>query len=290
MINILEKCKVDKNEILSMCKKEKSTNIKDLGRDMYKDNEVILNKYFRNENGYPCYYANLLYFRKLDKDIPNEVKLKIIKAELRKDFGETISLAGYKYNAEHYRFVKQFVQDEYEEDLFKNKSNEDEENELEADRHKCVESIDNLDIINIDRLYNEYFTALKHRLLVIFDLVDAPAILNNCIECYYLGVSLGPTKQVIANKLANIDKIINDKEFIQWMKSKPTDLAVCDEKDYIETYQKSLRQLTKITDMSFDEIKDLIHNEEDIFEEDILRNEMLEVSYIDYSFDSDEDE
>ena len=111
MIKILTK---EQKEVLAMCKpiakeeKEDKLMFVDLGRDMFEGNEYILNKYFRNENLHKCYYANLLAFR----DIPG-ITVYEIKRQLKKDFGKSVSLAGYKYNPEHYRFADCYIQEEY---------------------------------------------------------------------------------------------------------------------------------------------------------------------------------
>ena len=104
---------------------------------MFEGNKYILDKYFRNENLQACYYANLLAFR----NIPN-ITVYQIKKQLEKDFGKSVSLAGYKYNPEHYLFMECYRQEEYEEDLFKCKTKEEEMAELEAERRARIEPID----------------------------------------------------------------------------------------------------------------------------------------------------
>lgn len=60
--------------------------------------------------------------------------------------------------------------------------------------------------------------------------------------------------------------------------------------DYIRTYQKVLRQLTDIKDESLEFIRDIIHNDEDIFEDEILKNEDIEISYFSENIDYDEED
>jgi hypothetical protein len=161
-MKILEKCKTDLQDILGLCKKPEKLKFVELGRDMFKGNFEILNKYFKNEQGQDCYYANLLYFKDSDLD------LKDIKIELKQDFKQDISLAGYKYNPEHYRFKDWLVQEEYEEDLFKNQENTEKTNYIEQ-----------LDVEALNSLYKILFKALKQRYIILFGLESIPAILNN---------------------------------------------------------------------------------------------------------------
>ena len=60
----------EQQEILAMCKpvaktEEDKLMFVELGRDMFKDNKYILDKYFRNENLQDCFYANLLAFKNI---------------------------------------------------------------------------------------------------------------------------------------------------------------------------------------------------------------------------------
>lgn len=279
--------KENMNNVLAMCKthienkEDDKLMFTDLTRDLFKNNHYILNKYFRNEQGYTCYYANLLAF----KNIPN-INLYEIKKQLRKDFGKSVSLAGFKYNPEHYKFATQIIQDEYEEDLFREKSQEDEDSEAEADRRGNIVP---LDFTALESLSTVFFKALKKRYIMLFNLESIPAILNNAIECYYLGVSCGPSNLAMLAKIKEIRAMLEDPEMIQWLKTNPTDL-IFDKSDYVNTYQKVLRQLTGIKNEPLSYCYELIHNEEDLFENEILSNEYIEFESYNSNTDSDEDE
>ena len=272
-------------EILALCKdnaKVKSEKLvfTDLNRSMFKGNKVILNKYFKNESGQDCYYANLITFRNY-----KDITLYEIKKILKKDFGKEVSLAGYKYNPEHYRFNTEYQQEEYEEDLFKAKSNEEEDLECELARKNRIEP---LDFELVEKLSKFMFKALKQRYVLIFGIEDLPGILNNAIECFNLGVSCKPSNEAMEAKLNHLRSLLNEPSVIEWLKTGATDMSL-DKEDYIESYQRVLRQITGIRDENLSEYcLDFFHNEEDLWEEDILENNYLETeSYIECS---DEDE
>lgn len=261
-----------KNAILALCKdnarkEDKDLVFVDLGRDMFKNNELILNKYFKNENGQDCYYANLLALR------PLKVNLYEIKKILKKDFGKNVSLKGYKHDPEHYKFSTQAMQDEYEEDLFKDKSNEEEDAECEAIRRNRIEP---LDFSLVESLYRFIYKAIKNRYVMLFNVEDVPGILNNAIECYNLGVSCGPSNEAMAAKIAHIRKLLEDAEVIEWLKTGPTDMSF-DPADYVQTYQKVIRQLTGIRDESLENTCfDIMHREDDLWEDMILTGTLPE--------------
>ena len=285
MIKILTK---EQKEVLAMCKpiakeeKEDKLMFVDLGRDMFEGNEYILNKYFRNENLHKCYYANLLAFR----DIPN-ITVYEIKRQLKKDFGKSVSLAGYKYNPEHYRFADCYIQEEYEEDLFKCKSKEDEEAEFEADRRAIVDPID---FNAVESLYAVLFKAIKARLVMILNLEDIPGLINNAFDCYYKGITCSACNGAMYAKIAEIRKSLENPEVIKWLKTKPTDISF-DKYDYINTYQKVLRQLTGISNETVEYCRDLLENSAELWIEDIIKNDYIECNdYIENNYTEDEDD
>ena len=275
-----------KDEILAMCKpvakkEEDKLMFVELGRDMFKGNKYILDKYFRNEQGQSCYYANLLAF----KNIP-EITLYEIKKQLKKDFGKSVSLAGYKYNPEHYRFADYYLQEEYEEDLFKCKTKEEEQAEFEAERRAPVDPID---FDAVESLYSVLFKGIKARLVMILHLEDIPGIINNAYDCYYKGVSCGPSNGAMHAKIAEIRALLENNEVIKWLKTKPTDMMF-DKFDYVDTYQRVLRQLTGIRDESLEYCRDFLENPEDLWIEDIIANDYPECeSYIENNYTEDED-
>ena len=283
MENILVKNPV--KEILELCKhntKTEKINIKDLCRTDYKDNKVILDKYFKNERGEDCFYANLLYFRQFEN-----VSLNDIKNALKSDFKKAISLAGYKYNPEHYKFVTQALQDEYEEDLFKCKSREEEE--LEKYEEYKYKQIEGIDFEAVDKLTKVLFNALRKRWVMIFHLENIPGLINNALECHYLGVSCKPSNNAMNAKIAEIRALLDNKDVIEWLKTNPTDLMF-DRCDYVSTYQRVLRNLTCI-DNELSYVREIIHNPEDIFEEEILSNEFINTTcYIENTETNEEEE
>lgn len=278
--------KNETNEVLGLCKvspktkQDESLKFTELGRDMFKDNKVILDRYFKNESGQDCYYANLLWFRQFE-----DVELNDIKKQLKIDFGKKVSLAGFKHNPEHYKFNTCFNQDEYEEDLFKDKSNEEEQAEMEAERKA---RIDELDIDAVDSLYKVLFRAIKARLVMILHLEDIPGIINNARDCYYKGVNCSASNAAMHAKIAEIRTLLEDKETVEWLKTKPTDLMF-DKFDYVTTYQKVLRQLTDIRDEPLESCRDLLENPEDLYLEEIIVNDIPDEEQL-FDNDSDDDE
>lgn len=275
MKNVL--VKDPKNEILELCKKgnEKLVFV-ELGRDMFKGNEYILNKYFRNENGYACYYPNLLAFR----EIKSILTPKELKAILRKDFGKEVDLTGYRYNPEHFKYIVQEIQDDYDENLFR-----EQEDEVVSE----LNQIDSLDFEAVKSLSRIIDKAIRKRTVILFELEDVPGIINNALDCYCKGVSCRQANEAMRAKLAKLNSLLNDKEVIEWIKSNPTDMLF-DKEDYIETYQRVMRTLTSCKE-SLEEYRDCIHNDEDLFEDDIIENNYIECdSYEENEEYSDEDE
>ena len=275
-----------KDEILAMCKpvakkEEDKLMFVELGRDMFKDNKYILDKYFRNERGQGCYYANLLAFR----EVPN-VTIYEIKKQLKKDFGKSVSLAGYKYNPEHYRFEDCYLQEEYEEDLFKCKSKEEEEAEFEAERRAPVDPID---FDAVESLYSVIFKGIKARLVMILNLETIPGIINNAYDCYYKGVTCSASNAAMHAKIAEIRALLENNEVIEWLKTKPTDMMF-GHFEYVDTYQRLLRTLTGIRDESLEYCRDLLENSEDLWIEDVIANDYPDCeSYIENNYTEDED-
>lgn len=262
MKNVL--VKDSKNEILALCKnnvkKNEELKFVELGRNMFKDKPEILKRYFRNEKGEDCYYPNLLWFR----TVVGEIDLSDIKEQLKIDFGQKVSLAGYKYNPEHYKFRQQFVQDEYEEDLFREQEDKPEE----------IKQIDMLDFDAVKALSRLINKAVRKRVVIIFQLEDIPSLLNRALDCYYKGVSCRQVNEAMNAKLASINSLLNNKEVVEWIKTNPTDMSF-DKEDYVETYQRVMRTLTDCKE-SLEEYRDCIHNEEDLFEDDIIENNYIE--------------
>lgn len=273
-----------KMEILAMCKpvakKEDKLMFVELGRDMFKGNKHILNKYFKNNKGQDCYYANLLAFKEI-----KGITLYDIKKQLKADFKQDVSLAGFKYNPEHYKYSVQHIQDEYEDDLYRNKSVEEERAEFEADRKSRIEE---LDFDAVESLYTVLFKALKARLVMILNLESVPGIINNAYDCYYKGVNCSMSNAAMHAKIAEIRQLLENPEMYKWLKTNPTDLMF-DKFDYVDTYQRVLRQITGIRNDSLEYCRELLDNSEDLWIEDILKNEYIETEPLYENVDNDED-
>lgn len=284
--------KENKNEILALCKKGVISKIEqkeplkfvdlcfeDIMRWYPNNWKYLVNKYCTNESGHRCYYANLLAF-------PGNMSLYMVKKELKKDFGRNVSLAGYRYNPEHYQFADAYNQDDYEENLFRNNDNEEEEKE--AARWASVKPID---FEAVESLYECLTNGIQGRLVMIMHLDDIPGIINNAYDCYYKGVTCSASNAAMHAKIREITKLLNDEEFTNWLVTSPTDLMF-DKNDYISTYQKVLRQLTGVRDESLDFCRELLANPKDTYIEEIIANDYIESETLysneDYD-DSDED-
>lgn len=259
-------------------KKEPKILFTELGRDMFKGNKHILNKYFKNEKGQDCYYANLLAF----KDIKDIISLKELKDELKKDFGSEVNLKGYKYEPEHYMFATCTQQLEYEETAFKEAENE------EISKYEGL-GLEMLDFGAVEALYTALINAIKGRYVMIFNLEDAPSLINNALECQYLGVNCTASNSAIRYKVKEIKDLLENEDVIKWFKTGASDMYL-DRYDYLDTYKRVLRQLTDIRNEPLEYLKDLIHNERDVLEDEIIANEYIETeSYYENSLDNEDD-
>lgn len=266
-------------------KKEESLLFVELERGMFKDNKYILDKYFRNETGNSCCFANLLRIKEnLLLEEGKELTNYIISKILKQDFGCKVSLKGYRYNPEHYRFNDIYLQLDYEEDLFREQEDEP------YDPYEGMEK-QMLDYEVFDRLYNAVISAIKSRKLILLGLDTVPAMLNRALEANGLELDCGFYNRYCKNKLAELDKLATDLEVKEWMKTKPTDLSF-DKGDYVETYQKALRSLFgfKVNEDMTGYCLDVIHNEEDLWETEILENFGFEEVPLINNTDLDEDE
>jgi hypothetical protein len=196
-----------------------------------------------------------------------------MKKVLKKDFGKDVSLKGYRYDPKHYVYSTYLDQIEYEEeDWFREKSLEDEDKEKQAERRLRIESLD-FDLV--DRLYTLLIKSIKSRRLMIFNLESVPGIINNALDCYYKGVSCGASNAAMSAKLDELQAFLDNKEVIEWLKTNPTDLSF-DKFDYIDTYQRVLRQITDIRNESLEYCRDLLGNIDDLWIEEIIANDYPE--------------
>lgn len=274
---ILEKIQVKNSE------KEKPILFIEQERSMYKNNPEILNKYFRNEEGHSCCYANLLAFDK-------EANLKDVKKILEKDFGKPVSLKGYKHNPEHYRFASALLQNEYEEDLFRN-------SEDEALPEYYSLGLEELDYEAVNTLTKVLWKAIKQRYVMILNLEGIPGLIHNALDCKYNGINCSASNNAMRSKIEEIRNLLENKDVKAWLETGASDMSF-DKNEYISVYQKILKQLTSIRseldkDLFKEQVFDLIHNEYDIFEENILDYDTVEETpfsdnLIGYDFDKGE--
>ena len=150
---------------------------------------------------------------------------------------------------------------------------------------------DELDYEAIDNLYKLLFKALKKRLIIILNLENVPGLINNALACRYNELDCKSVNLALNAKLEEVKKLLENPEMQEWLKTQPSDMLF-DRNDYISTYQKVLRQITDIRDEKLNYVKDFIHNEFDLFEENIIDNEYVEiVNFADFlKYDDEEDE
>ena len=76
-------------------------------------------------------------------------------------------------------------------------------------------------------------------------------------------------------KLEELQAFLDNPEVREWLKSNPTDMSF-DKFDYVDTYQRVLRQITDIRDESLEYCRDLLNNPEDLYIEEIIANDYPE--------------
>ena len=147
---------------------------------------------------------------------------------------------------------------------------------VETFQEKCMSiAKEGLDLEKADLLRKTVFKAIRKRMLMILNLDTCIALLNNAYDCHFNGVNCHMSNLAINAKLNELKRLLNNPSVQEWLKTNPTDLSF-EKSDYINTYTKVLRQLTDIRGESLEYLKDVIHNEEDIFEDEILANEVFE--------------
>lgn len=144
-----------------------------------------------------------------------------------------------------------------------------------------------------DSLYKVLIKALKNRLVIILNLESVPALLNNAlIYCSDIYLNCEYINSALNAKLNEIRTLLSNSEIQAWIKSGVSDMSLYKDeiavRDYISTYQKVLRQLTDIRGESLEYIKDIFHNDLDLFEDEILANDEPDIER--YFEDSDSDD
>lgn len=134
-----------------------------------------------------------------------------------------------------------------------------------------------LDSEAIDSLYKLLFKALKKRLVILLDLEGVPGIINTALHCRHQGYDCKGVNSLMNSKITEVRKLLEDPDIKEWLATGASDMSL-DASDYVATYQRVLRQISDIRDEHLEYFRDIIHNEYDIFEEEILSNEILEIS------------
>lgn len=153
---------------------------------------------------------------------------------------------------------------------------------------------DTLDLEAFDELYKVLLKALQKRLVITLDLESVPSMLNTAIICYSdKQIDCKNINIALNAKLNAIRKLLNDPEVKEWISLGVSDMSYYTNEsllnDYISTYQKVLRQLTDIRGENLEYVKDIFHNDLDLFEDEILANDEPELeTYYDDKDDSDE--
>lgn len=148
---------------------------------------------------------------------------------------------------------------------------------------------DELDYEAIDSLYKLLFKALKKRLVIILDLESVPSIINLALRCRYQGYDCKGINALMNSKLTETRQLLENLDVKEWLNTGASDMSL-EASDYVVTYQRVLRQISDIKDEPLEYFREIIHNEYDLFEEEILKNEAIEVSYFSENLDYDEED
>lgn len=285
-------------------KKEDLPLFKELVRDNYLDKPTVLRRYFVNSSGNACWRANLMGLKmefpfdewKKSKHIEKRAESRYfsyLKSIAERDFGMKLSFKGYSENPRFFAYSTWYNQIEYEEeDWFREKSTEQENDEKEYERRHTI--IEGLDFEAVETLEKVFYKALKERLIILLNLESVPFIINNAYDCFFNGVTCSQSNSMMRAKIAEISKILLDKEANDWIKAGNNDITLfamdpANRFNYIETYQKVLRALTDIRDEKLDEVLALIDNEADPLQKAILANHIVEDEIFEAD-DGDEDD
>ena len=166
------------------------------------------------------------------------------------------------------------------------------ENETDDDEIHSLNSeiySSQIDLDTKDKLYNLIYLAIKQRLVMLLGLENIVPLVSletfdNVHSAYNSILNAYRTK---------ILKLCKDKEVNEFIK-KYNDIEIYakDENfrfDYVNTYSKILRQLSDIRDEKLEYMRSIIHNDEDILEEEILSNQLVEVPVSEFIVDTEED-
>ena len=291
------------NDIMNNLKTE--VKLADLTRKDFKGNEKVLNKYFVNNQGYSLNRfripkeniefkqqvvdeCNKLSSKKDYKNL-NYLVLKALKNVIARELGyKSVSTVGLSKNDEDYKYYSWLYQEINTEDDFRETDMKPHYNTMHEALNSEIYS-SQIDLDTKDKLYNLIYLAIKQRLVMLLGLENIVPLVSletfdNVHSAYNSILNAYRTK---------ILKLCKDKEVNEFIK-KYNDIEIYakDENfkfDYVNTYSKILRQLTDIRDEKLEYVRSIIHNDEDILEEEILSNQSVEIPVSEFIVDTEED-
>lgn len=297
-VNILDTIKV-------IDLKVKDTAVGSLHRPMFKDNPYICKKYFTNEKGYACYECRARLTKQDYETLVKELKVKneanlhfktaskyykdkVLKMMLSRDFGMNISLEGLLTEEKDFRYPSASAHDVYDEDIFR------------EEEHEVLEPLKvALDLDLYNEIHSFVVKAVRERLVMLLQLDNTIALLNNIIEYYsttgFITNEMLSTMHSIKNKCYDV---LTRESVKEWLDKGINDYVIfaTDEntkQDYIRTYQGVLRQLSGISRERLDYMKEIVHNDIDSLEETIISNEDIIVeayqANVDYEGDYEDE-
>ena len=204
----------------------------DLTRREFSKNKYILNKYFRNEQGHDCAFANLLR-------IEDKSSLYKIKKELKRDFKQKVSLKGYKYDPKHYVYSDIYNQLEYEEEYYRTP---DAEEERRLENSKLINV--SLDYDLVDKLSKIIETSYINNIVMLLNLDTAYSLINTGIELDLKGFDCTSTNNAITRELHRIDAYLADEELCEFLKSNTDNIF--DYEDRKNVYSKIAKNFLEI--------------------------------------------
>ena len=239
-------------------KNDEDLYLVNMTRSMFLDRPEIIEKYFKNEEGYACYNPRVVLdkatyeseiagFKKQPKDKNNlkfetassYYKRKVLQNVLNKDFGTYVNMAGYEYKPELCRYNNFWSHFVYDEDNFR-----DAEDKVIVSKQMC------LDYELFEELHKVLFKAVRKNLVMLLNLENTIYVLNSIRETIVNTGFCTETQLNTMHKIKNdLTKVLESQEVKDWLETGVNDYIVfgTDEttkSDYIRTYQKVLRGIT----------------------------------------------
>ena len=290
------------NNIMNNLKTE--VKLVDLTRKDFEGNTKVLNKYFVNRQGYSLNRFRIpkenVEFKQQVVDECNKLSskkdyknldylvLKALKNVIARELGyKSVSTVGLSKNDEDYQYYSWLYQEINTEDDFRATDMKPHYNTIHEALSSEVYS-SQIDLNTKDKLYDLIYLAIKQRLVMLLGLENIVSLVSletfdNVHSAYNSILNAYRTK---------ILKLCKDKEVNEFIK-KYNDIEIYakDENfrfDYVNTYSKILRQLTDIRDEKLEYMRSIIHNDEDMLEEEILDNQLVEVPVSEFIVDTEE--